>query len=156
MKIHWILLVLFISTLIGCSSRVERAKSKISLEQVDVEKLDPLASFESKKDSANFFQYFKGYYFNLKEIQKSKPLKTEENRIYSVQVGLSDSFEEISNLKADIQKLFPDQKVEINYEPPFYRLLIGPFDSREKANEVFNILEQKNYTPIKIRIDLAR
>lgn len=156
MKLNRILLALFILTFIGCSSRVERAKSKISLEQVDAEKLDPLASFESKKDSVSLFQYFKGYNFDLNEIQNSEPLKTEENRLYSVQVGLSDSFEEISSLKVNIQKLFPDKKVEINYEPPFYRILIGPFDSREKANEIFSILEKENYTPIKIRIDSAR
>lgn len=156
MKLNKILLALFILSIFSCSSKVERAKSKISLEQVDQDKLNPLAQFESKKDSSNFFQEFKGYKLKFDEIHSPSPQKIEDNRIYSVQVGLSDSFEEISNLKVKIQKLFPGQIVEINYEPPFYRILIGPFESREKANEIFSILEKENYTSIKIRIDSVR
>ncbi len=156
MKYHNLIFILVTLLLISCSSKVDRAKNKISLEQVDKEKLDPLAHFNLKKDTSKYFEEFTGFNIDFDNVQIPQNKKPDDNRIYFVQVGITDSFEEISNLKVNIQKLFPDQKVEINYEPPFYRINIGPFDSREKANEVFSILEKENYSSIKIRVDSAR
>jgi hypothetical protein len=71
-------------------------------------------------------------------------------------VGLAESYDEINQLKNKISNLFPDENVQIIYDSPFYRIVIGPYESKQKANEIFSILERKNFSSIRIRIENSK
>lgn len=149
----YLLLVILFS---GCSKRIERGKDLISREQVELEKLDPLAQFILKEDSLNIFETFSNFPEANKNLQLKIPTTKEKSlpsNVYFVQVGLTDSFDEISSLKTQISNLFPGEKVTIEYDTPFYRIIIGPFNSRSEANEIFSILERKNFPSLRIRIE---
>ncbi len=148
-----ILVVLFLS----CSHRAEKESNRFGKEQVDLSKENPLAQFSSDEDTSNLFETFSNYP-EKKIVNKAKSKQPEDTSpiYYYVQVGLTDSYEDISLLKNQIVSLFPDEKVEIKYDSPFYRVLIGPFNTKSKANEIFSILERKNFSSIRIRTETSK
>lgn len=152
-----LLIIAFSITFFNCSRKIEKETIYTGKEQVDLSQQNPLAQFSSKEDTLNLFDTFTNY--SEKKINtKSKQKIAEEITpiYYFVQVGLTDSYEEISQLKNQITSIFPDEKIEIKYDSPFYRVLIGPFDSKSKANEIFSILERKNFSSIRIRTEISK
>lgn len=157
MPVHRIIFLLILLSIVGCSSKVTKDDNNFS-EQVDLKELNPLAQISFKQDPSQInFETFSNY--SEKKIP-SKSVSKEESNLqksrYYVQVGLTDSFDEISQLKNQLIVLFPDEKIEINYDAPFYRILIGPLDSKSKANEIFIILERKNFSSIRIRTETTK
>ena len=151
--VYFLSIVFFISS---CSTKVEKSKSVSSKEQVDLERVNPLAPFTFKEDSSGLFETFT----NFPESNKRTSQKTQSSKeriqpisLYYVQVGLTDSYDEISSLKTQIATLFPEEKITIEYDTPFYRVIIGPFKTRAEANEIFSILERKNYPSLRIRTE---
>ncbi|MCX8057710.1 MAG: SPOR domain-containing protein [Ignavibacteria bacterium] len=155
---YYIFLILGLLILLnGCSSKIEQKDSELSKEQVDLSKIDPLAQFNIEEESLKDFDTFKGY--SEKKIKTKEKQKSKEQippSVYYVQVGLTDTYEEILQLKNQITLLFPDEKIEIKYDAPFYRILIGPFKSKSEATEIFSILESKNFSSIRIRTETSK
>lgn len=156
-KFYFFLALLFL--LSSCSTKVEKKKFVSPKEQVDLDHISPLAQFVIKEDSLDLFESFS----NFTEPQKKPHTKLEQAKeksqptlIYFVQVGLTDSYDEISYLKVQVSNLFPYEKVKIEYDTPFYRVIIGPFKSRSEANEIFSILERKNFSSLRIRTETSK
>lgn len=140
----------------SCSTKVEREKSINSKEQVELDRINPLAQFTFKEDSSDLFETFS----NFPEIQKRTSQKKQAPKenfqptsIYFVQVGLTDSYDEILSLKTQVSNILPEERVTIEYDTPFYRIIIGPFKTRSEANEIFSILERKNFPSLRIRTE---
>ncbi|MGB9664847.1 MAG: SPOR domain-containing protein [Ignavibacteria bacterium] len=126
---------------------------------MEIEKIDPLAQFILKEDSLNLFETFSTFrevHQNSKTKTSATKEKSLQSNVYFVQVGLTDSFDEISSLKTQISNLFPNEKVTIDYDTPFYRVIIGPFNSRSEANNIFSILERKNFSSLRIRTETSK
>jgi pyruvate-formate lyase-activating enzyme len=148
-------LLFFLIFCFGCSTRVEKKSGAISKEQVDVAKFSPLAQFILKEDSLNLFESFTEFEVANSKQNSNLPLKKNNqlNLLYYVHVGLTDVYDEIVNLRSQITNLLPDEKISIEYDTPFYRLKIGPYASRSEANEIFSILERKNFPSLRIRTE---
>lgn len=140
-----LLLVLFG---VSCSSKVT-VKDNIKTEQVDLKDVNPLALFYAQEDSIKV-ESFTGYNFEPKRNYKQKNELETDPVVYYVQVGFSDNYEEIHNLRKQIQSFFPDEQSEIKYIPPYYRIFIGPIHSKSEANKIFSILESKKFPSLKI------
>jgi len=156
-KIHYYLIILIAIVTFHCSRNVEKENGNLTKEQVDLGKINPLALFYVNEDSLKLFESFSSY--PEKKIEnKIYQKKTENNPQvnYFVQVGLTDSYEEINQLKNQLTSLFPNETIVIKYDSPFYRVLIGPYDSKSKANEIFSILERKNFSSIRIRNEISK
>ncbi len=152
---HLAFIILCIITVIsGCSRKIEKEKSELSKEQVDYNKVNPLAVFYKNEDSLKVFETF-SFYSEKKVNLKSNQHINEANKSiqFYVQVGLSDSYDEINQLKSEIVTLFPGERIEIKYDTPFYRIMIGPFKSKAEAKEIFSILERKKFSSIRIRTE---
>lgn len=147
-------LIFFLS---NCSRKVEKGERFTSKEQVDLSNANPLALFHSSEDSSSLFDSFTSYP-HITKVKENRNSKTEEpiKLNYFVQVGLAESYDEINQLKNKISNLFPDENVQIIYDSPFYRIVIGPYESKQKANEIFSILERKNFSSIRIRIENSK
>jgi cell division protein FtsN len=147
-------LIFFLS---NCSRKVEKGERFTSKEQVDLSNANPLALFHSTEDSLSLFDSFTSYP-HITKVKENRSGKTEESikLNYFVQVGLAESYDEINQLKNKISNLFPDENVQIIYDSPFYRIVIGPYESKQKANEIFSILERKNFSSIRIRIENSK
>lgn len=158
MKIHYYFLIVLVAIVtFHCARNVEKENGNLTKEQVDLDKVNPLAVFFVNEDSSKIFETFSSYP-GKKVRNKIYKKKTENNYQlrYFVQVGLTDSYEEINQLKNQLSFLFPDETMVIKYDSPFYRVLIGPYDSKSKANEIFSILERKNFSSIRIRNEIAK
>ncbi len=151
-----LLVIIFLSS---CSKKIEREKNLISKEQVEIDKINPLAQFILKEDSLNLFETFSSFQ-GITQNNKSKSPSSKDNSqqsyVYFVQVGLTDSYDEITGLKTQISNLLPNEKITIEYDTPFYRVIIGPFNSRSEANEIFSILERKNFSSLRIRTEYSK
>lgn len=142
---------------LSCSTGIKKDNDKNYKEQVDLSSVDPLAQFSSNSEINRDFEVFTSY--PEKKFQKKDAQKVSENLPkvkYYIQVGITDIFDEITNLKSQIINLFPDEKIEIKYDAPFYRILIGPLESKTEANEIFSILERKNFPSIRIRTETSK
>ncbi len=156
MNIKLIFILLIFTFVSGCSSKVAKEKEFSLRDEVDLENLNPLSEFIEKKDSLHLFDSFSKYVSKDSHREEKDEIEKTQSYIYYVQVGLTDSYEEINSLRTKLVPLLENEKLEIIYEPPFYRILIGPFKSKNHANEIFSILERKNFSSIRIRTELSK
>lgn len=141
----------------SCAKRVQKDQTEFSVEQVELSKINPLAQFAIPPDTSEMFELFSSFPLKPAEQKTSIPKENIPRPLfYYVQVGLTDSYEEILALKAQVINLFPNEKVTIEYDSPFYRILIGPFSTQSEANEIFAILERKNFSSIRIRTETTK
>ncbi|MFN4111226.1 MAG: SPOR domain-containing protein [Ignavibacteria bacterium] len=157
MKIHYYLIVFIVIVTFHCSRNVKEENGNLTKEQVDLDKVNPLALFYVNEDSLKLFESFLSY--PEKKVENKiyqKKIENNPQMNYFVQVGLTDSYEEINQLKNQLMSLFPNETIFIKYDSPFYRVLIGPYDSKSKANEIFSILERKNFSSIRIRNEISK
>lgn len=155
-KFNLILLLAVIITF-NCARKVEKEQDELSKMQVDLQRANPLAPFYNGEDSSKFFESFSSY--PHKKVENKINLKREDQILqvnFFVQVGLTDSYDEIYQLKNQLIHIFPEENIEIKYDPPFYRVLIGPYKSKTEANEIFSILERKNFSSIRIRTETPK
>ncbi len=122
---------------------------------MDVKNYSPLKNFIANLPIDTLSTESKIWYrYDNKKIHKPITSETEKLRIgYRVQVQISDDYLVIDSIKTEIQKILPNLPQYVIYEPPFYKLRIGDFDSKSQANKYLNILEKNGYITSRIIID---
>lgn len=75
----------------------------------------------------------------LLDIYKSV---NETSDHYRIQVGFG-TFQEAENLKADVEKDFPDWPTRIDFESPSYRVRVGKFKTRLEGERKLIEVRQK-------------
>ncbi|MBT8379202.1 MAG: SPOR domain-containing protein [Ignavibacteria bacterium] len=64
---------------------------------------------------------------------------------YRVQVIATDDIEEANQTRSEIYVKTTNKKVYVNFEPPFYKVKVGDFTSRNDADDLKFMLNQLGY-----------
>ncbi|MHB9030710.1 MAG: SPOR domain-containing protein [Candidatus Latescibacterota bacterium] len=73
---------------------------------------------------------------------KSSP--SPETRVYRVQIGIFEE-RQSAERRAEEARSQVDQKVYVEFEPPFYRVRVGEFKTRKEAEEYVKILQDYGF-----------
>jgi cell division septation protein DedD len=65
-------------------------------------------------------------------------------RVYRVQIGIFEE-RQSAERRAEEARLKVDQKVYVEFEPPFYRVRVGDFITRKEAEEYVRILQDYGF-----------
>lgn len=123
---------------------------------MDLSGYSPLDSFLSEKSqdsSSNKENIWQFYDTELIRNQKASLKQSRPSSFYTIQILISDNLLEIDSLKKEIQSVIPELKQFVLYEPPFYKLRLGEFQTRLQANKFLNILEKNGYITSRIITD---
>jgi hypothetical protein len=69
---------------------------------------------------------------------------------YRVQVVATDDIEEANQIRSEIYTKTTNKQVYVNFEPPFYKVKVGDFTSRQDANDLKFMLNQLGYKEARI------
>jgi hypothetical protein len=69
---------------------------------------------------------------------------------YRVLITSTDNLEDANQIKSDISNTVNDNEVYIDFEPPFYKVKAGDFDSQKTADNLRFKLNQLGYTEAKV------
>ena len=101
-------------------------------------------SYSSKNDENIWFDYAS------KEIDtKTKSLVGTADG-YRVLILTTDNPEEANQVKADIYFSKNANEVYVDFEPPFYKVKVGDFDSQKNADDLRFKLNQLGYKEAKV------
>lgn len=84
---------------------------------------------------------------NSNELQKNVAGTTDGFR---VQVIATDNIEEANQTRSEIYSKTTNKEVYINFEPPFYKVKVGDFTSRQDAEDLKFMLNQLGYKEARI------
>jgi hypothetical protein len=157
----YLLILVFIFLFARCSSTEKVSIEESNNNQVDLSGYSPLDIFlsENSKDTSsqqpkeNIWQSYE-----TESSQKQKLLQKQflSSSFYTIQVLISDNLLEIDSLKKELHSIIPELKQNVLYDPPFYKLRLGEFQTKLQANKFLNILEKNGYITSRIISDRRR
>ena len=153
---------LFIS-IIGCSSSTgsryetkEESKSEVKIEEsktinedfditpyeteIDID-VPPLTTEKLPPDV--WYQYGKSVIDSSKQI-------TGTTNGYRVQVLSTDDIDEANLVRSEIYEIAKNKEVYIIFDPPFYKVKVGDFTTKDEAENLRFKLNQLGYTESKV------
>jgi len=137
---------------VSCSGTKDIAKDITNIEEVK----EPVAlqDYEKAFDPA---KYNLDYMESTARTGSNTPSSTSRRTItgYRIQVVIASEFDECQRRRKELQALFPEQKVYIVHEFPFYKLRMGNFKTRKDAEayiEKFDLHNIKNIQIVPDRI----
>jgi hypothetical protein len=116
----------------------------ISPFRTEIKLPDKKVSFK-QSDSEIWYQY------DVKEnsSNKSKKIVGTKNG-FRIQVIATDDLDEANRIMEELKPLKGANEVYSVFEPPFYKILIGDFNSSEEANSLRFKLNQLGYSDSKV------
>jgi hypothetical protein len=84
---------------------------------------------------------------NSNELQKNVAGTTDGFR---VQVIATDNIEEANQTRSEIYSKTTNKEIYINFEPPFYKVKVGDFTSRQDAEDLKFMLNQLGFKEARI------
>ena len=87
---------------------------------------------------------------------ENNPVETKEKSItgtadgFRVLVIITDNLDEANQMRSEIYFSNKTEEVYVDFEPPFYKVKIGDFDSERSANELRFKLNQQGYQEAKV------
>ncbi len=143
----------------SCTSSEKIKDEDSSNYQVDLEGYSPLDSFiseNSKEENSTTLQTWQSFPADTLQTKKSSHIKSSKNAHYTIQVIISDNLIVVDSLKLQLRTLLPELKQEVVYDPPFYKLRVGEFQTKVQANKFLNILEKNGYITSRLITDKRR
>jgi len=142
-----------------CSLRYEQRANRVVMELI--KKGDPaFTSHAHIPGKGDWYRVFLGYYGTLEEAQKAAlALKERKFRYanvvrkpYAIQVGPSDSDQELKKLEADLRtKGYVTYSIPDRGDNGKIRLLIGAFRTEKEAVRLTRNLQQEGFNPKVVR-----
>ena len=143
-------LSLVIVLLHGCTQRIITTSTADYSE--DVSEFRPTVEAEESSDYAEPVSYEKGPYVaptnDINEemaalMDSIKVNNLEKTHLsYTVQVYLGRNREEANKVREKVYRLMPDEKPELDWNPPSYKVLVGNYYDRVEAYKTYTELRQ--------------
>lgn len=102
----------------------------------------PVENFERNEEI--WFTYEKG----SGEVKKKSIVSTGDG--YRVLILTTDNIDEANQIKSEIYFSNKIEEVYVDFEPPFYKVKIGDFESERNANDLRFKLNQQGYHEAKV------
>lgn len=80
---------------------------------------------------------------NLVQIDKDINKNTTFVKAWCVQLVATDNRTKVQNMKSNFINSYPGIRVDWDFEPPYYKLRAGAFESKLEANRLLYIIRQR-------------
>ena len=140
--------------LAGCASSPTRHTTS----EVDATEAEELRAYESEFRPSNHDGDISEYFTkeavdesayvappDSQEVEITQITEPEFVQGFRVQLFSTTQFEELSEKKVEVERLFPDERFYVVYDPPVYKIRVGNFLTRFAADQFSKKLEQQGY-----------
>jgi hypothetical protein len=162
MKIYFVFIILSVVILCGCSASTgdrygttKDSETAIEEKTEDITEDFDISPYKTEIDievpqitSDNLPPDVWYGYKNSAPQQERKVIGTADG--FRVQVLSTDDIDEANRVRAEIYEKTANKEVYVVFEPPFYKVKVGDFTSKNDANDLKFKLNQLGYTEAKV------